>query len=180
MRQFLIGFSTVLVVATLALAAPVPKPPPKPVVGETNTNALVTKYGDKLKAEASTEWADWPVGHLLDGKPETSWYSNTPDNTVNGINPVVTLTFPEDVTIKRVTVLGNRDPQYPTGYFVTQGTIDLLDAKGKVVASHDLKGRGEKCDYDLILKRYTTVRGVRFTMTKTENGYCGMGEFQVE
>jgi hypothetical protein len=90
------------------------------------------------------------------------------------------MTFPEDVKVKRVTVLGNRDPQYPQGYTVSEWTVDLLDEKGKVVESFDLKGAGDKCDFDLVLKRFTTVRGVRFKMTKSENGYCGLGEFMVE
>ena len=131
--------------------------------------------------KATTDWApSWPVGHLFDGNEQSSWYSNTPDSTMNEEKPAVTVTFPDDVKIKRVTVLGNRDPQYPTGYFVTEGTVELLDGKGKVISSHELKSAGDKHDFDLILDKFVSVRAVRFKMTKSENGYCGLSEFMVE
>jgi hypothetical protein len=168
-------------VAAVGVSAPVPKAAAKPEHGEKNSNALITKHHDKLELKASSEWQGWPTTNLFDGKEETSWYSNTPDNTTTGTNnPVITVVFPEDVAIKRVTVLGNRDPQYLTGYFVTEGTIELLDKNDKVVGTHEMKGAGDKFDFDLKLDKFHTVRAVRFTMTKSENGYCGMGEFMVE
>ena len=84
------------------------------------------------------------------------------------------------MSVKRVTVLGNRDPEYPSGYTVTDGTVELLDANGKVISTHDVLAAGEKFDFDLRLEKPTTVRAVRFTMTKSEQGHCGLGEFQVE
>lgn len=182
MRRMVCGLLAVGVAAVVGLSAPVPKVAPKPEVGEKNTNALVTKHKEKLKLSATSDWGgQWAVDNLVDGNAETSWYSKDPDTTATGKNnPAVTLTFPEDVSIKRVTVLGNRDPQYLTGYTVSEGTVDLLDANDKVVESFELKGAGEKSDFDLILKKFTTVRAVRFTMTKSENGQCGLGEIQVE
>lgn len=180
MRRVLCGLLAVGLAAGVT-AAPVPKPDPKPEVGEKNTNALVTKHKEKVELAASSDWGgQWAVTNLIDGKDETSWYSKDPDTTAGGQNPVVTLTFPDDVKVKRVTVLGNRDPQYPMGYTVSEGTVDLLDDKGKVISSHPMKGAGDKCDFDLILKKFTSVRAVRFTMTKSENGHCGLGEIQVE
>ena len=43
-----------------------------------------------------------------------------------------------------------------------------------------LKSLGEKHDFDLILKKLTTVRAVRFCMTKAESSCLAIGEFQVE
>jgi F5/8 type C domain len=167
--------------AAVGTSAPVPKAAPKPEFGEKNTNALVTKHREKLELKATTDWApNWPVDHLFDGKEETSWYSNQPDSTATESKPAVTVTFPEDVKVKRVTVMGNRDPQYPTGYFATEGFVELLDASEKVVSKHELKSAGEKHDFDLKLDKFVTVRAVRFTMTKSENGYVGLGEFLVE
>lgn len=178
------AFVGLVVVATVLgglAAAPVPKEA-KPKVEDKNTNALVTKHRDNLKLEASSEWANWPVAHAFDGKEETSWYSNNNDAPQSGKTPTITVTFPEDVKVKRVTILGNRDPQYPTGYFVLEGKIELLDKDDKVIDTHELKGEGEKHDFDLILKKLTTVRGVRFTMTKDEGqtNCVGLSEFQVE
>ena len=87
---------------------------------------------------------------------------------------------PADVGVKRVTILGNRDPAYATGYTVSEGKVELLDANDTVIATHDLSGAGDKFDFDLRLEKPTTVRAVRFTMTKSEQGHCGLGEFQVE
>lgn len=181
MRRAVCGLLIGGLVSAVGTSAPVPKVAPKPEFGEKNTNALVTKHREKLELKATSDWVpDWPVDHLFDGKPETSWYSKGPDSTNGEMKPAVTVTFPEDVKIKRVTLLGQRDPQYPNGYTVSEGFVDLLDDKGKVISTHELKGAGEKSDFDLKLDKYTTVRAVRFTMTKSENGSCGMGEFQVE
>ncbi|MBX3401082.1 MAG: discoidin domain-containing protein [Gemmataceae bacterium] len=171
---------SVLIAAHLS-AAPVPKSV-KPVVGETNSNALVKAHRDKLTLSASSEWENWPVGHLFDGNDKTSWYSNNGEAPQNGRNPTIKVTFPENVSVKRITVLGNRDPQYLEGYFVLEGKIELLDKDDKLIASHDLKGAGEKHDFDLVLNKLTTVRSVRFTATKDEKqmGCVGLGEFQIE
>jgi hypothetical protein len=181
MRRAVCGLAAAAVVAAAGVAAPVPKQSPRPEHGEKNTNALVLKHKDKLDLKASSDWAPtWPVGHLFDQDEKTSWYSKDPDNTTTDQKPVVTVTFPEDVKLKRVTVMGNRDPQYVNGYFVTEGTVELLDDKGKVVSSHELKSAGKSHDFDLKLDKFATVRAVRFTCTKSENGYVGLGEFLVE
>jgi hypothetical protein len=160
---------------------PAERPTPKPRVASTNSNALVIKHQDTLKLTASSEWNGWPVRHLTDGNENTSWYSNTPDTTTTGRNnPSVTLTFVEDVRVTRVTVLGNRDPEFPRGYTVSEGVLELLDANGKVLSKEVLKGAGAKSDFDLTLTQPTAARSVRFTMTKSENGQCGLAELLVE
>lgn len=180
MLRFASAFFAVGFALSLA-AAPVPKTA-KPVVGETNTNALVKAHKDKLKLEASSEWDSWPVAHLFDDNSATSWYSNGGDAPQNGKTPTIKVTFPEAVNVKRVTILGNRDPQYPTGYFALEGKIELLDKDDKAISTHELKGTGDKRDFDLILTKLTAVRAVRFTITKDEGqtSCVGLGEFQVE
>ena len=174
------GVWAAVLLAGVGLAAPVPKSD-KPKVGEKNTNDLIKTHKEKVKLDATSDWGgQWAVDNLIDGKEETSWYSKDPDNTANKQYPVVTLTFPEDVRLKRVTVLGNRDPQYLQGYTVSEGTVELLDAAGKVLATHDVKGAGEKSDFDLVLDKFATARAVRFRMTKSENGQCGLAEVLVE
>ncbi len=180
MRRTACGLVAVAVLAAVGVSAPVPKKAAKPEVGEKNTNALVTKHKDKLELKASSVWEGWPTTNLTDGDEKTSWYSNSPDSTLAETKPAVTVVFPEDVSIKRVTLMGQRDPTYLTGYTVSEGTIELLDKNDKVIATHEMKAAGEKSDFDLILDKFHTVRAVRFTMTKSENGYCGMGEFMVE
>ena len=48
----------------------------------------------------------------------------------HGTKPFLQVTFPEDVTVKRVTILGNRDPKWLKGYTILAGTIELFDAAG--------------------------------------------------
>ncbi len=176
-----LGFLAFAILIGLGSAAPVPKGT-KPSVGETNTNALVKAHREKLKLEASSEWESWPVAHLFDGDEKTSWYSNNGDAPQNGKTPTIKVTFPENVRAKRVTVLGNRDPQYPEGYIALEGKIELLEKDNGVISSHELKATGEKHDFDLILTKLTTLRAVRLTITKDDGkmSCVGLGEFQIE
>jgi hypothetical protein len=182
MRRAVCGLLAAALVAAVGTSAPVPKKANKPEHGEKNTNALVTKHKEKIAMTATSDWGGrWVVANLIDGDEATSWYSKDPDTTATGKNnPVVTLTFPDDVTVKRVTLLGNRDPEYADEYTVSEGTIELLDKNDKVIAKHEMKGEGEKSDFDLKLEQFQSVRGVRFTCTKSQNGYVGVGEFMVE
>jgi hypothetical protein len=173
---------TVLALAATGLsAAPIPKSR-IPTFGETNTNAMVQRHREKLAAETSSEWQGYPVTQVFDEKPETVWYSASGDAPMAGKTPTVTLTFPVDVSVKRVTVLGNRDPATKGGYFVLEGTVELLDKDGRVVSSHELKAAGDLYDFDLKLNRYTTARAVRFTATKDEKRFncVAVSEIQVE
>ena len=61
------------------------------------------------------------------------------DAVAHGAKPWLQVTFPEDITVKRVTILGNRDPQWLLGYTILAGTIELLDAKGKRREQHEVK-----------------------------------------
>lgn len=173
-----------LVFAVFAIplaAAPVPKRI-RPSFGETNTNALVKQHKEKLKVDASTEYSGYPVARLIDVDPATVWYSAGGDSPMAGKTPHVGVTFPEDVRVKRVTVLGTRDPNYKDGYFILEGTVELLDKDGKVIAAHEVKSAGDQHDFDLKLDHYATVRGVRFKATKDQNKYScvALSEIQVE
>src|SRR5712692_4642811 len=77
--------------------------------------------------------------------------------------------FPEDVTLQRLTVLGNRDPTYPLGYSVLTGLAEFLDADGKVLWKEERDAAGDLKDFEFkpkeIIKK---VRSVRFTSVKDE------------
>jgi hypothetical protein len=174
--------AAVLSAAVPVAAAPVPKDA-KLRAGRENTNALVKAHRADLRIDASSEWQNWPAAHAFDGVPTTTWYSNSGDAPMNNTAPWVRATFPDDVLVRRVTVLGNRDPQYPNGYFVLAGKVELLDKAGKVLAVKELTPAGEKYDFDWIIDRPPPgVRAVRFTATKDQgtSSCVGIGEFQVE
>ncbi len=171
-------------------AGPAYAPPPKPVpavdTSKPNTNAVVKAHQEKTVASASTEYQNWPASKLIDGDEETSWFSDTNDTaTVKGNTPWVKLTLPANVTVKRVTILGNREPNFPTSYSVLAGKLELLDDKGKVLDSKEMKATGEKFDFDFAIGATANVRAIKFTITDDQgdkNGTkdCALAEVQVE
>src|SRR5437773_195089 len=134
--------SLVLLFALPLLAAPVPKDA-TPLTLPPNTNALLKAHAGKMAYEASSQFNGWEIAKLFDGDEQTSWYSSTGDSSMGGKQPWVRATFPENVTVRRVTILGNREPQYP-GYFVLAGTLELLDAEGNVLHKVEMESKGEK------------------------------------
>jgi hypothetical protein len=157
-----------------------------PPVTTDNKNTLVKKYRDKLKATASTVYPGWPAEKVLDGNVETSWFSATGDTTTKGTKPWVNITFPEDVTVSRVTVLGNREPAWLKGYTILAGSLELLDGDGKRLFYDDNDGIGNFRDFDFKMKKPVgKVRSVRFTSLGDEgdqNPYVdiAIAEIQIE
>lgn len=157
-----------------------------PEIKTDNKNTLVLKYPGKLLLSASSIWDGWPEALAFDGNPHSSWFTAKGDAVAHGTKPWLQVTFPEDITVKRVTILGNRDPQWLIGYTILAGTIELLDAKGKRLAFDENDGTGKAYDYDWKLKMpVPRVRTVRFTAMGDQgkqNPYddIAIGEFQIE
>jgi len=182
-----------LVIVPLSLfaalpAAPVPKARPTPRDQVPNTNALLKQYRDRLTFSRSSEWQGWPAEKAFDGNPDTSWFSASGDSPATGKVVWVAATFPVDVAVSRVTVLGNRDPGSLIGYSVLVGKLELLDAGGRVVVRVERESKGEKHDFDFVLAEpFGRVRTVRFTAIKDETTEgksqtrcVGVGEILVE
>lgn len=174
--------AVIVLLAAVASATPVPKNA-LPPLGKTNSNALVRQHKDKLVVTASTEYDGWPATKLVDGSDDTSWFSADGDHpTANG-KPAVKVAFPAAVSVRRVTVRGNREPQYPDGYSATEGTIELLGAGDKVLASKDVKATGERHDFEFAPAAGASgVLAVRFTVTAAQTTYrcVAISELQVE
>jgi hypothetical protein len=149
-------------------------------------NTLVLKYPGKLLLSASSIWEGWPEALAFDGNPHSSWFTAKGDAVAHRTKPWIQVTFPEDVTVQRVTILGNRDPRWLSGYTILAGTIELLDARGKRLAFNENDGRGKAYDYDWKLKApVAQVRTVRFNALGDQgkqNPYddIAIGEFQIE
>jgi len=153
-------------------AKPEDKKPPRrtvdvkelPPVKTDNKNTLILKHRKDLKFDASSSWPGWPVEKLVDGDLETSWFSDKDDTTTMGKTPWVQIIFPEDVTVRRVTVLGNREPDWLNGFTILAGKLELLDKDGKKLLAEESGGVGNFCDFDFKLKKaINKVRSVRFT-----------------
>jgi hypothetical protein len=132
-----------------------------PDITTDNKSGLVQKYPGKLLLSASSIWDGWPETLAFDAN--SSWFTAKGDAVAHGTKPWIQATFPEDVTVKRVTILGNRDPEWLMGFTILAGTIELLDADGKRLAFHENDGTGKAHDYDWKLEApVAKVRTVRF------------------
>ena len=151
--------------------------PALPIVA--NSNAIINAYRNAIVVTASSEWQGWEAKKAFDDDSFTSWF--TKPNQVN--DPWIRVAFPNDVVVRRVTILGNREPNFSTGYGVRNGRLELFDRDENLIASRELACIGERYDFECAFKTpYTRVRFIRFTSTRDErnNRYIAIGEFQVE
>jgi F5/8 type C domain len=162
------------------------RPQPAPLPGEppANSNAVIARFlMADLQFTTNSHYGGgaYPVSSLFDGNMQNAWYSNSGDGATRARQPWVMVTFPQDVTVRRVTVYGTRDPGWQSGYRVKGGRIELLTAAGEVLASADPPPAGVKCDFDYTApKPIPRVRSVRFTVTADEGGYDALTEMMVE
>ena len=165
------GFAmfTILITTSLLIAAPVPKSRSNHKDQSPNNNTLIAKFKDRLTFSRSSDWQGWPPEKAFDGKAETSWFSATGDTPHDNKLPWVAASFPQDVAVRRVTVLGNRDPASPTGYTALVGRLELLDKTGRAVIQAEREGKGDLSDFDFVLSEpFGRVRTVRFTTVRDE------------
>jgi hypothetical protein len=168
----------ILFALALALAERAP-----PVVVTTE---LMAKHAGALTITASTFWPGWPPERLIDGKRETSWFSAKGDAAARGKRPWIELKFPVDVDVKKVSILGNREPSWPSGFTVHYGVLELLDNNGKTLTTIKNEGKDKVADVDFVLKvPVSGVRAVRFTSLMDEGDQTqfddiALGEILVE
>lgn len=161
-----------------------PKALPKFVT--ENKNAMIKEYKNKLQVTASTTWPGWEPEKLLDGNAETSWFSAGGDAAAKGTKPWVMVTFPDDVTITRVSIVGNREPSWFDNFTVLSGMIEYLDADGKRIDADEKDGAGNRRDFEFKPKKpVKKVRSVKFISLKDEgdkNGFddIAIGEILIE
>jgi hypothetical protein len=151
--------------------------PMRPVSAGKNGNRLIERYKGKLKITASSVYNGWPVENLLDGKDGPAWFSASNDSAARGQSPWVEIEFPEAITLRRFTVNGCRDPNYPQGYFVLAGTLEVRDAAGRLVYQSTLTGAGKSHDFDFVLNRtIANAKSVRFTSIADQGDVNGSGD----
>jgi len=157
-----------------------------PPVTTDNKSSLIKKYGRNLTLTASSTWGGWPPENAVDDNIKTSWFSAQNDAAAHGTKPWLQANFPTDVPVSRVTILGNRDPEWLVGFTILEGSVTLYDKNGKVLKTERNKGTGNYRDFDF---RYNPpikgVRAVRFTSladqgNQTMFGDIAIAEIQVE
>jgi len=138
----------------------------------SNSNQLMNRFRGRLIAKVSSEWAGWNGNKAIDGNPSTSWFptgSSTPQQ-----GAWYNLTFPQDVTIKRLTVLGNREANWP-GYGTRSMQVEFKDVNGVVLKTHTgLPVKGS--DFDFPNLNYQRVREIRITILEDSRGQTAFGQ----
>lgn len=125
---------------------------------------LLDAHRGALVVTASSTWTGWGTERLVDGDVATSWFSARGDAAALGQRPWVALRFPVDVAVRRVALLGNREPSWPKGFSIHYGQVELLDADGRVLATKKNEAKNTKADIDFAWPAPVTgVRTVRFT-----------------
>ncbi|MBI1946559.1 MAG: discoidin domain-containing protein [Deltaproteobacteria bacterium] len=146
--------------APVNVVAPTPGPPtPRKV-----TTPLLARFAGRVTTRASSTWTGWPASRLIDGDLGTSWFSAGGDAAALGTKPWVELQFPEDVTVYKVSLLGNRESAWPKGFSIHYGQLELYDVKGNVLAAIKNEENNLLADITFALKApQMGVRTVRFT-----------------
>jgi hypothetical protein len=140
-----------------------------PKVVTDNKNTLVKAHRGKLMATASSYWPGWEPEKVLDGDVATSWFTARGDAAAKGTKPWITITFPEDVTVTRVTVVGNREPAWFDGYTILTGMVEFLGADGKQLWVDENEGVGNRRDFEFKPKKpVAKVRSVKFVSLKDQ------------
>lgn len=109
-----------------------------------NANTLIKKHREELKFSCSSFWPTWGPERAFDGEPQTSWFTQRGDAAALGKKPWIAVSFPQAVTVQRVTLLANREPPWQTGYTILVGRLELLDQEGKVLYSREDEVGGER------------------------------------
>jgi hypothetical protein len=157
-----------------------------PPVLTTNRNTLIREHRKALTLTCSSFWPGWDVEKVVDENVETSWFSAQDDAAALGKRPWVQAEFEEDVTVQRVTILGNREPAWLLGFTILSGELTLYDAADKVLKTTANKGAGNFRDFDFRLDPpVEKVRKVRFTSLADQGNQTvyrdiAIAELQVE
>jgi hypothetical protein len=171
-------------VAARAATTSAPADPPDAAKG--NSNELLQKYRGRVTISASTYWPGWPPNNAIDCNLASSWFTALGDAAALDTKPWIKIEFPEAVTVKRVTVLGNRDPAWLKGFTIRTGRLELLDADGRVLWTREIVGQGERSDFDFAPdKPLAAVTAVRFDARDDEGQLTvykdvAIGEMMVE
>lgn len=152
-----------------------------------NTNWLLKEYSSSITVSASSTFHGWGPEKLVDGNKQTSWFSANNDSFAKGKRHTwVQVSFPQAETIKRVTLLGNREPAWTKHYSIKAGKFEFFDSKGKLIASFVAEACNEFYDIEFTPRAALgKVQSIRFSSLGDQgnenfHGDVAIGEIQVE
>lgn len=168
-------------VAGKEMTRPIDKPR-----ADVGTTGLIRKYAGRLRIDASSRWGNYVPENLIDGDPVTPWFSETGDSVAKGRAPWVEIEFPEDVTVARVQILGNRDPNWNPNYSILSGKLTFFDKNRQAIKAIDGIGTGKEFDFEFkVAPAVGGVRYVRFASVKDQgelniSSDVALGEIRIE
>ncbi len=135
-----------------------PEPPP------TASAPRKTPLLERVTLEVSSSYPGWPASFAVDGHEQTSWYSGSNDSVAQGRKPFFQMTFAEVTVVRKVTVLGNRDPNFYNGYAILQLQLDVFDTNKRLVSTLVAESTGDRHDFQFELSQEAEgVGALRFT-----------------
>lgn len=157
---------------------------------QPNSNALVQENLETLVVSASSQFPGWPVTRVVDGNLESSWFSKPGDSANETSRPWIQLTFDHDVTVKHVTIMGNRESSAGGKYSVLLGRLEFFDEKGTIIylqvgkaeIPYETQVPYKDIDYVLFFP-ISNVRAIRFSSLQdegSENWFSAIGIAEVQ
>ncbi len=150
--------------------SPPPEAPPleqtasPPEAPPTASAPRKTPLLERVTLEVSSSYPGWPASFAVDGHELTSWYSGSNDSVAQGRKPFFQMTFAEVTVVRKVTVLGNRDPNFYNGYAILQLQLDVFDTNKRLVSTLVAESTGDRHDFQFELSQEAEgVGALRFT-----------------
>lgn len=128
---------------------------------------------------ASTTYRGYDVSRALDGNPATSWFSARDDSAARGKQTFVELGFTRPQPLRRVVILGNREPRWMDGFTVRAGRIDVFDAFGTCVFSAVADATGDRGDFAFEIASVDRASRVRFTSVSDDGAKNEWGDVAI-
>jgi uncharacterized membrane protein len=124
--------------------------------------------------------ASYRPSNAIDGDLHTSWFATLGDSaTHDHTSPFIEVDFPTEVVVDRVELYGPRD--YPTGYNILAGVVQLFDANGTQLYKSGTVNLSIGAFHDGVVTfpAVAGVRRVRFTSTMDEGNDPGLAEVKI-
>jgi len=130
-----------------------------------------------LVVNVSSTYEGWPKERLVDGKIDTSWFTEVGDAANLGKSPYVELVFPQPITLEGVNFRGNRE--YKDGYDILEGILTITSKTGDVY-KYTITFPQPDRDFNVKLKKeLSNITSVKLTFTKDESTEPGFAEIEV-
>ena len=160
----------------------IPREPPAAAASDALARrpaATVVEEAKGATLSASSTYGGWPLENATDGDPQTSWYSDTNDSAAKGRQPFFQVTFQAASSLRRVAILGNRDPAYFDGFGILRGRLETFDRGGNLIEAHEADGSGDRRDYAFSLTSSTPVKTLRFSSLRDQGDRNRWGDIAI-